>query len=87
LSWKSSHGYLLADKYEQINYNKSKHDVFYGWVRGNQLELNHQSQHLPGIADFNIKNISIINDPISCLKKLDKGSGKGRILKDNDKYL
>ncbi|XP_015790654.1 ribosome biogenesis protein bms1 [Tetranychus urticae] len=69
-SWKSTHPYLLVDRFEDITDKEdlkknSKCDrtiTFYGFSRGSFFK-NNQQVHIPGCGDFQAKNIKFLPDP------------------------
>ncbi|KAJ6227013.1 ribosome biogenesis protein bms1 [Anaeramoeba flamelloides] len=68
--WKSSHPFVLADRFEDITDPESirKNPVMdhticlYGYIHGNNLNTN-QKIHISGCGDFHMKSVTILNDP------------------------
>lgn len=66
LSWKINHSYVVADRLDMIETQQAddKYNTIsvYGYVRGTYLDK-HQRVHLNGLGDFDIKNITKVEDP------------------------
>ena len=71
LIFRNSHPYVLSDRIqdltprEQIRASKGKCDrniILYGYVHGTSLRKGTRA-HVPGIGDFNIKEITALTDP------------------------
>ena len=84
VTWKGSHPYLLADRYEDITNNdesdasdSNRTVAFYGYVRGKPL-LPRQSVHLPGVGDYPVAHIMPLKDPCRTMKKSTTRSLTGR---------
>lgn len=69
--WRNTHPYVLVDRHEDItnpnDVEKTQGDcdrtvVFYGYVRGTHLKHN-MKVHLIGVGDYDISEISSLNDP------------------------
>ncbi|KAF5291301.1 hypothetical protein FQA39_LY03452 [Lamprigera yunnana] len=70
LNWKSTHSYLLGDRYEDLtnqelvrkNSKCNRSISLYGYIRGIPLNKN-LSIHIAGVGDFPIADISYLPDP------------------------
>merc|ERR1719505_126987 len=70
LQWRSTHPYVLVDRYEDLtDQDKIDQDMkcdrivcLYGYVRGAHLKRN-TKVHLIGCGDYNIKELNFIPDP------------------------
>jgi ribosome biogenesis protein BMS1 len=70
LTWKSTHPFVLADRYEDItdmslidaNPKCDRTITLYGWVRGTYLKPQH-TVHVMGVGDFQMDDVSLLPDP------------------------
>lgn len=67
VSWKQNHPFILADRFEIATDGVLKDEddcniSFYGYVRGCSYRSN-QRMHLVGLGDFDIKTMTVIDDP------------------------
>lgn len=70
LVWRTTHPYVLVDRYEDItspevirqNPVVDREICLYGFVRGIPLNK-HYSIHIPGCGDFKIKDVAYLPDP------------------------
>ncbi|KAK5648319.1 hypothetical protein RI129_003211 [Pyrocoelia pectoralis] len=70
LTWKTTHSYMLGDRYEDLtsqeyvrqNPKCNRNVSLYGYVRGIPLSK-HLSVHIAGVGDFPISDISYLPDP------------------------
>lgn len=74
--WRSSHPYLVADRWQTVEDSNYKPDdevnvAFYGYVRGSSYRVNGKI-HLVGLGDYQIANIEVVNDPCPEYKKENK---------------
>ena len=65
--WRSSHPYLVADRWQTVEDGNYKPEdevnvAFYGYVRGSSYRVNGKI-HLVGLGDYQIANIEVVNDP------------------------
>ena len=80
LTWRASHPGVLVDRFEDItdpeeirqNQYVNRHVCLYGFVRGTFLR-NGMPVHIPGCGDFQMKEITSLDDP---LPMEDKQKGK-----------
>ncbi|XP_044743641.1 ribosome biogenesis protein BMS1 homolog [Chrysoperla carnea] len=81
LTWRSTHSYILADRYEDLtnpeelrqNKKVDRRISLYGYVRG--VPLNKDSSiHLAGVGDFKIHDVSFLPDPCPLPDQLKKRS-------------
>lgn len=81
LTWRSTHPYVIVDRYEDItnpetvrlNPKCDRDVVLYGYVRGVPLQKN-QAVHIPGCGDFRLKDVSFLPDPCPLPEQLKKRS-------------
>ncbi|KAB0805247.1 hypothetical protein PPYR_02217 [Photinus pyralis] len=70
LTWRTTHSYLLGDRYEDLtsqeyvrqNPKCNRNVSLYGYVRGIPISK-HLSVHIAGVGDFPISDISFLPDP------------------------
>lgn len=70
LSWRMTHSYILADRYEDITSQElirrdakvNRDVVLYGYVRGVSL-LKETAVHIAGVGDMKISELSYLPDP------------------------
>lgn len=70
LVWRNSHSYVLVDRLldvtppDQVAKNKKtdRNVCFYGYVRGPNLKPG-AKVHIPGVGDFYMKDVSVLEDP------------------------
>ncbi|KAL7632419.1 UNVERIFIED_CONTAM: hypothetical protein RMT77_017273 [Armadillidium vulgare] len=89
LQFRSSHSYVLVDRMEDVtNADLVRKDpvcdrniVLYGYVRGIPMQSK-QNVHIPGVGDYQIKDINILDDPCPLPDKIKKRSlnSKERLL-------
>eukprot|EP00906_Rhabdomonas_costata_P026713 RCo038042 len=68
--WRSTHSCVLVDRMEDLtpadalkeNPDGNHKVAFYGYVRGKAMHVN-QKVHLPGVGDFTLSEISVLEDP------------------------
>ena len=68
--WRTTHPYLLCDRFEDLTDREllrqdphcTRRISLYGWVRGTQLK-NQSAVHLPGIGDLRLLSVTALNDP------------------------
>lgn len=71
LTWRNSHPYVIADRYEDLtpvetikaNSKCDRSVVFYGYLRGIPLRPSAQQIHIPGAGDFSIASLTSLPDP------------------------
>ncbi|KAK3856415.1 hypothetical protein Pcinc_037266 [Petrolisthes cinctipes] len=81
LTWRTSHPYVIVDRYEDItNPERIREEpkcdrevVLYGYVRGISFQQS-QAVHIPGCGDFKIKDMSFLPDPCPLPEHLKKRS-------------
>lgn len=79
LVWRNTHPYILVDRHEDITSpNLLEQDescersvTFYGYVRGSHMKEGHQV-HLIGVGDFQIADISVLDDPCPAANEEEK---------------
>jgi ribosome biogenesis protein BMS1 len=94
LIWKSSHSHLLADRIEdltsesniQIDKKCDRNIALYGYVRGMNLKPQ-QMCHLLGVGDYEIKNITFMDDPCPVVANTKENNIKRRTLNEKEKKL
>ncbi len=70
LIWRNTHPYLVADRFEDVTHPQTvaenpstpRTTVLYGWTRGSPLKRG-QAVHLPGVGDFVMSEVSVLDDP------------------------
>jgi ribosome biogenesis protein BMS1 len=70
LTWRNSHPYLIADRFEDItepsqvekNSKVNRQLAMYGWVRGTNWK-SEQDIHFLGVGDFKINKVEKMEDP------------------------
>ncbi|KNC86865.1 hypothetical protein SARC_01011 [Sphaeroforma arctica JP610] len=70
MTWRNTHGYVLADRMEDITNPEEKRVnpkcdrtvAVYGYVRGTHLKAHHKI-HIPGMGDMYMENMSFLADP------------------------
>ncbi|CAH0550084.1 unnamed protein product [Brassicogethes aeneus] len=70
LTWRTTHSYLLGDRYEDLtnqevirkNPNCDRNISLYGYIRGVPIKKE-SSVHIPGLGDLKIRDISYLPDP------------------------
>jgi ribosome biogenesis protein BMS1 len=70
LIWRNTHPYLVADRFEDVTHPQTVSEnpatprtaVLYGWTRGSPLKKG-QAVHLPGVGDFVMSEVSVLDDP------------------------
>lgn len=79
LTWRSTHGYLLADRYEDLtnqelvrqNPKCDRCISLYGYIRGVPIK-NHTSLHIAGLGDVKIQDMSFLPDPCPLPEQIKK---------------
>ncbi|EFA08649.2 ribosome biogenesis protein BMS1 homolog [Tribolium castaneum] len=79
LTWRTTHGYLLADRYEDLtnqelvrqNPKCDRNISLYGYVRGVAIK-NHASIHIAGLGDVKIHDVSFLPDPCPLPEQIKK---------------
>ncbi|XP_044252680.1 ribosome biogenesis protein BMS1 homolog [Tribolium madens] len=79
LTWRTNHGYLLADRYEDLtnqevirqNPKCDRIISLYGYVRGVPIK-NHASIHIAGLGDVKIHDVSYLPDPCPLPEQIKK---------------
>lgn len=75
--WRNTHPYVIIDRYEDITHPSVKEEnpnsehstiAMYGYVRGTHLKPNHKV-HMIGVGDYDIKELSVVDDPCQSSKK------------------
>ena len=70
LIWRNTHPYVLVDRHEDMthpnvidnNPHCDRSVTFYGYVRGSHLKSG-MKVHLIGVGDYDIADITVLNDP------------------------
>jgi len=70
LVWRNTHPYILVDRYEDVTHPNKTHEdpnverslLMYGYVRGTHLKPDARV-HIIGAGDFNIAELSRLDDP------------------------
>ncbi|KAE9593313.1 putative P-loop containing nucleoside triphosphate hydrolase, bms1/Tsr1-type G [Lupinus albus] len=70
LSWRTSHPYVLVDRFEDITPSEKVHEnkkcdrkvTLYGYLRGCNLKKGHKV-HIAGVGDYSLPGISALPDP------------------------
>ncbi|KAJ8925423.1 hypothetical protein NQ315_009255 [Exocentrus adspersus] len=79
LQWRTTHSYLLGDRYEDLtnqelirqNPKCDRHLSLYGYIRGVPLKKE-TSVHIAGLGDLKIHNISYLPDPCPLPEQIKK---------------
>lgn len=79
LTWRSTHSYLLIDRYEDLtnqeiirkNPKTDRNISLYGYIRGVPLKKE-SSIHIPGMGDLRISDLSFLNDPCPLPEQIKK---------------
>ncbi|KAJ1985733.1 Glycoside hydrolase 2 (Mannanase, beta-galactosidase) [Dimargaris cristalligena] len=82
LAWRNQHPYVLADRMEDLtdpalihaNPKVDRTVTLYGYLRGTNLKPNARV-HLPGVGDFSLDDVSMLNDPCPLPEKQRKTLG------------
>ncbi|XP_061353794.1 uncharacterized protein LOC133298512 isoform X2 [Gastrolobium bilobum] len=70
LSWRTSHPYVLVDRFEDITPPEKVHAnnkcdrkvTLYGYLRGCNLKRDHK-MHIAGVGDYSLDGITVLPDP------------------------
>ncbi|KAL3286904.1 hypothetical protein HHI36_001390 [Cryptolaemus montrouzieri] len=89
LTWRSTHSYLLADRYEDLtneeNVRKNpkcdRNISLYGYIRGVPLKKE-SSVHIAGVGDMKIQELSFLPDPCPLPEQIKK-----RALVEKEKFI
>jgi ribosome biogenesis protein BMS1 len=84
LTWRSTHAYVCADRYEDVtppadvaaDANVNRTISVYGYVRGTYLKHS-QSVHMLGVGDFPIAALAVMDDPCPLPDQNGGGGGGG----------
>uniref|UniRef100_A0A914XT40 Bms1-type G domain-containing protein n=1 Tax=Plectus sambesii TaxID=2011161 RepID=A0A914XT40_9BILA len=89
LLWRTTHPYVLCDRYEDLtdpdvlrdNPKSDRTVSLYGWVRGTHFK-NHSAIHIPGVGDMRIKEMTALSDPCPL-----PGESKKRSLNERERQI
>jgi ribosome biogenesis protein BMS1 len=88
ISWKKTHPYVVADRFDVIQGVKTKGDKamvsFYGYVRGTYFDKL-TNLHLMGIGDYPIATVTRIQDPVPVEARRPNYISKEEFEKDQEK--
>lgn len=79
LIWRNTHGYVVADRMEDLTRPEQLHAdptcdrtvSLYGYVRGTHIKA-FQKVHIPGVGDFDLSEISMLQDPCPLPEKVSR---------------
>jgi len=91
LTWKTTHSYLVVDRYEDItdaetkrlNPKADRKILLYGYLRGTNLKQN-MKVHIPGCGDFFMNSLTNLPDPCPLPEKTEKAK---KYLNEKQKLL
>ena len=93
LVWRNSHGYVVADRVEDVTDPQLVEDnpkcdrtvSLYGYVRGTHIQST-QKLHLVGVGDYDMDQITALPDPCPLAEK-NPDTGKRKTLKEKQKLI
>ncbi|KAL0233312.1 hypothetical protein GEMRC1_012057 [Eukaryota sp. GEM-RC1] len=83
--WRASHPFVLVDRWDDVSPSNHTEDsrriAAYGWIRGGHfLPGTFSTFHAPGLGDFDVEQVDVIDDPIP-------PPSKARYLLDRDRLV